>query len=76
MTRLLFNVFKAGIKGVVYGLMGAFAVFLAQIGSFPGPEDPIGKALWISLVVPVVVGIAKAIERLRSYDPKKDPAKP
>lgn len=71
-SNVLSSMIRAGIKGVVYGLLAAFAVFLASIGSFPGPSDPIGHALWISLIVPTVVGLAKAIERLRTYDASKD----
>lgn len=72
-SNVVSSMFRAGIKGVVYGLLGAFAVFLASVGNVGGPTDPIGHALWVSLIVPAVVGLAKAIERLRTYDVKKDP---
>lgn len=72
-ANLLGSMMRAAAKGVIYGLLAAFAVFLATIGNIPGPQDPIGHALWISLIVPAVVGLAKALERFRTYDPKKDP---
>lgn len=72
-ASLIGSMFRAGLKGVAYGLLAAFGVFLATIGNVPGPSDPIGHALWVSLIVPAIVGLAKAVERLRTYDAKKDP---
>ena len=71
MKNLIVNAMMAGMKGVFYGIAGALAVFLAQIGTVPGPPDAFGHALWVSLVVPVVVGIAKMLERIRTFDPKR-----